>query len=149
MFNILFNPIIQCLIYTIILMIITVCFIYILGIFRDNSLQHESDISKALNYFQELNDKGKLSDVEFRIIKEQFSELIKDEIKNKEKRISQLSSKNKDAFSLLLHTIDNSALQDTQVIGHSNVCNNKNGQAEYIETETKQMKEQNEVHKIE
>ncbi|MDR2345678.1 MAG: hypothetical protein LBE18_06395 [Planctomycetaceae bacterium] len=130
-------------------MIITVCFIYILGIFRDNSLQHESDISKALNYFQELNDKGKLSDVEFRIIKEQFSELIKDEIKNKEKRISQLSSKNKDAFSLLLHTIDNSALQDTQVIGHSNVCNNKNGQAEYIETETKQMKEQNEVHKIE
>ncbi|MDR2761068.1 MAG: hypothetical protein LBB88_00520 [Planctomycetaceae bacterium] len=130
---IIFEPIIQILIYIVILMIGTLVSLYLLGLFRANSLQHEHNVDNTLNYFQELKDKGKLSDAEFRIIKERFKELIK--TKDEKKPNAKTLLHYKDAISLLLDFTDPAASQDTQIAGR-NECNNKNGQAEYSETET-------------
>ncbi|MDR2642925.1 MAG: hypothetical protein LBC74_09040 [Planctomycetaceae bacterium] len=143
MLAIFFEPIIQILIYIVILMVVTLIAIYVLGLFRANSLQREHDINKELDYFQELNDNGKLSDVEFRIIKERFSKMIVAEIKNYKKQKSGIAPYKADASSLLFSADNSAALQDTQVVGSSEY-GNKNGQAEYIEMETKRMQEHGE-----
>jgi hypothetical protein len=123
-------------------MIVTLSAIYVLGLLHANSLRQDPDINNKLNYFRDLTDKGNLSDVEFRIIKERFSAELTGKI-NKSEKGSQLTLNYHDMF-LWLRDADNSeSLQDTQVVG-SSVCNNKNGQAEYIEMETKRAKEHTE-----
>jgi hypothetical protein len=135
-----FEPMIQILVYVVILMIGTLVAFYVLWLLRANSLQQEQDINKELNYFRELNDKGDLSDVEFRTIKERYAEEIKDKINNDKNPKSKLALSYKDAFLWLFGADRSESMQDTQVVGCSE-CNNKNGQAEYIEMETKRMKE--------
>ncbi|MDR2171029.1 MAG: hypothetical protein LBP59_12875 [Planctomycetaceae bacterium] len=138
MFVIIFDLIIQIVIYVLILMIITLVAFYLLGIFRDNSLQQDQDVDKELNYFRELREAGKLSDVEFRIIKGRFSEIISEGVNRDANQNVKLNYK--DPF-LFLVGVDNSAAMDDTVIAGRSECNNKNGQTEYIETETKREKE--------
>ncbi|MDR0392094.1 MAG: hypothetical protein LBH59_09320 [Planctomycetaceae bacterium] len=147
MLTIFFEPMIQILVYVVILMIGTLVAIYVLGLLRANSLQQEQDINKELNYFRELNDKGDLSDVEFRTIKEKYAEEIKDKINIDENTKSKSILNYKDALSWLLGANMSESMQDTQVVGCSG-CNNKNGLAEYIEMETKRLKEHVEDHGI-
>ncbi|MDR1485597.1 MAG: hypothetical protein LBT09_12340 [Planctomycetaceae bacterium] len=143
MLAIFFDPIIQLTIYIVIFMLGTLAAIYVLGLFRTNSLQQDHDVDKELNYFRELRDKGNLSDVEFRIIKERFSEIITESISNDNEQKSKLMLNYKALLSLLPYAGNYEALQDTQIAGCSG-CGNKNGQAEYIEMETKRMKEHDE-----
>ncbi|MDR1290799.1 MAG: hypothetical protein LBK06_06325 [Planctomycetaceae bacterium] len=138
-----FDSIIQVVIYVVILMIGTVSAIYVLGLFRANPLQQEHDIDKGLDYFRELNDEGKLSDVEFRNIKERLSELIVDASKNNKERKTGLILDYKEPLSLLFRVVDSGAASETQIVGRSE-CINENGQAEYIEPETKRMRDRGE-----
>ncbi|MDR1477844.1 MAG: hypothetical protein LBJ00_02770 [Planctomycetaceae bacterium] len=141
--TILFDSIIQIVVYVAILMIGTVSVIYLLGLFRANSLQQEHNRDKELNYFRELNDEGKLSDVEFRNIKERLSELIIEADKNNQKQKTGLFLNYDGTLSLLYGGVESCASNETQVIG-CNECNNENGQAGYIETETKRMRNHDE-----
>ncbi|MDR1053929.1 MAG: hypothetical protein LBL39_07110 [Planctomycetaceae bacterium] len=138
--TILFDSIILVVIYIVILMIGTVSALYVLGLFRANPLQQEQDIDKGLDYFRDLNDEGKLSDVEFRNIKERLSELIVDASKNNKEQKTGLILDYNEPLSLLLRFSDSGALCETRIVGRSE-CNNENGQAEYIEPETKRMRD--------
>ncbi|MDR1923981.1 MAG: hypothetical protein LBQ66_06370 [Planctomycetaceae bacterium] len=119
-----------------VLMVISIAAVYVLGLLRDNSLQQERDIKKELNYFQELNVEGKLSDVEYRNIKEGFFDrLIEAGKSTKHER-----GKSKDAidyYSIMLKSPasvvdrsggidDKTAEQETQKIGCIRDNDNKN-----------------------
>ena len=60
----------------IVLTILTGAGIYVLHLLYVNSLQNEQPTDEHLDYFRELNLKGKLTDSEFRIIKEQISNRV-------------------------------------------------------------------------
>ncbi|MDR1963111.1 MAG: hypothetical protein LBQ50_04985 [Planctomycetaceae bacterium] len=75
--------IIQLVIYFAVLAIITATAIYVVGLLHEKSVQKELNTEDHLNNFRELKSQGKLSDVEFRIIKKQLAFQIVEEEKNK------------------------------------------------------------------
>lgn len=57
--------------------------IYVVGLFRADSLQQDQKTEDHLDYFRDLKLRGKLSDEEFRIIKKQLSVKIVEEQKER------------------------------------------------------------------
>ena len=63
--------------------------VYVVGLLRADSLQHERKMEEQLDYFRELNSQGKLSAEEFRKIKKRLSRSVVEEWEKRDAKKSE------------------------------------------------------------
>jgi len=76
--------------------------IHVTGLLRADSLQQEPKTQDHLDYFRELNFRGKLSETEYRIIKKQLSTQIVEEEKDDTKKSKSIFKDIPDGAEVLL-----------------------------------------------